>query len=318
MARASLKDLKAKLKKEKEATKKTSGGGFWYPLWDLPHEGKTSIRILEDPNEDNDLYYYLQYLEHNIEIDGKWERIPCPKTWGQHNECPICELSAKMYAAKKPEIGKYYYRNLYTIVRGLITKDGLVYEDESDDATGTVRPFKFSYQLSQKLKNDADQFIEESDEDDAPFYDLDAGIDFVIKKIVTSDGKKEFPKYDIGSGFALKPKKIPDALQKKIGELEPLAALLPPQPTYDEVHAKLEAHQNVVGSDEDDDDDVASDEDIEAMINRQRNTVDDDDDDNEVESLTEDDDDVDVSALLDDDDDDDDGLDALAKLAAED
>ena len=302
----SLKSLKNELANQEGENRNNNSGGSYYPHWNLPPNGSTTIRILEDPDEDNPLIVYRDYLEHRLHIGDEIVRIPCAKNHGKNNPCPICELSSKMYKAENKEKGKYYYRDAYVVLRALITKDGLSYENEEDSAVGQVKALKFSYQLANKLKA---EFGVLDDEDE--FWDLEEGIDFKIEKQMQG----EYPKYDLGSGFARRPTAIDPEFVANAEGLEALSTLIPEIPSYDEIHALLQKHLRAQSGQEEEDDATESEEDMMAKLNRNRKArsgsptpatkepfpPEDDEDESALESLTADDgddEDDDILSLL--------------------
>ena len=266
MVRRSIKALQERLTSESKES--GSHNGFWYPHWKLPKDGITKIRILEDPDQENPLVVYTDYMEHVLHISSdEITRVPCIKNNGKEHSCPICAISSKFYKSKNEDRGKYFYRDMYAILRGLVTKDGLEYGEDDDPATGTVKAFKFSYQLATKLKSE----IGKLEEDDV-FWDLDEGLDFIIEKqIQLSSGGKEYGKYDLGSGFVRKVTKISKEYREAITD-EPLSALLPDIPTYDEADELLQRYLKAEfnGDKSDDEDKTESEEDLMAKINRNR------------------------------------------------
>ena len=325
MARRSLKALQERIHTEANSGGSTgNNGGFYYPHWKLPKDGITKMRIVEDPNEDNPLIAYVDYLEHKLKIDEDWVRIPCIKNLGKDHNCPICTHSQKLYKAGDDDAGKYYYREMFALLRGIITKDGLEYSEDEEPQTGKLRPFKFSYQLANALKAE----IGKLDEDDE-FWDLSEGIDFIIEKQMVKGRNGEYGKYDVGSGFARKPTDV--SKYSDVMTDEPLSALIPEIPSYDEAATILESHFRSLrgeSSTGDDDDDTptgkASEDELMEKINRRKSSkkeeapVEDDDDDDVdpvVDVADDDDDDANPLAGLDlDDDDDDDDDDILAKF----
>lgn len=322
MARRSLADLQKQIDNENKENNnnKNNTGGLFYPFWNLPKDGSTRLRILEDPNEDNPLIVYVNYLEHKLEIGDDFVRIPCRKNHGMKENCPICDLSQKYYKANNKVKGKYYYRDKFALLRAIIVEDGLEYEDDNEDSVGKVRALKFSYQLAEKLKADIGKL-----DSDEVFWDLDEGLDFIIEKQVVSDGNRQFPKYDTGSGFARRATSIPEEFREEIDEDATLDALIPEVPSYDEISELLQKHLNVLenGDDDDDDDDetvVSSDDEVMEKISRGRkakaSSSDSSDDEEETKPKAtkkkkapepeEDDDDDDLSSLFEDDDDDED------------
>lgn len=269
MAKRSIKALQSKI--DTENTKKDGGvssTGIFYPHWKLPKDGITKTRFIEDPDQDNDLIFYTEFKEHVLNIGEGIERVPCLKNGNIKNPCPICELSKKYYDADDKKNGKYYYRDLYLLLRGIVTKDGLEYQETDTPATGMVKVFKFSYQLSTALKAALGQF-EDGDEP----WDLDNGFDFNIVKTINNTPNGEQAKYDSGSGFARRESVIDAEWRDDITD-EPLSALIPSIPSYDEAVAILERHlrdlSGNLGTADDDGDAKSSELDLEAKINKQR------------------------------------------------
>ena len=321
MAKRSLKTLQGKINSE---TGEGNSNSYWYPHWKLPPNRNSKLRILEDPDQENDFIVYVEYLEHAINIDGEYTRIPCPKNNGKETPCPICKRSSALYSADEEKSGKYYYRDKYAFLRALITKDGLEYAEGETSATGQVRPIKFSFQLSTKLKAEIGKLEEED-----VFWDLDAGIDFEIHKQMKQVKGEDMADYGVASGFARKETSIDAEWREKISE-EPLSTLIPTIPSFDEVQALLDKHDlsNTDSSDtsgtSNSSDKTKSESDLMDTINRKRagSTATESDSSADVDALTklaesESESEVDnvtddaLTALMKDDDDDDD---FLAKL----
>lgn len=265
MAKRSIKALQKRL--NSESRESGSHNGFWYPHWKLPKDGITKIRILEDPDQENPLVVYTDYMEHVLHIGDEIIRVPCVKNNGKDKSCPICVMSQKFYKAKDDDRGKYFYRDMYALLRGLVTKDGLEYGEDDESASGTVKAFKFSYQLATKLKSE----IGKLDEEDV-FWDLDKGLDFIIEKqIQLSSGGKEFGKYDLGSGFVRKTSEINKDWRETITD-EPLSDLVPDIPTYDEADELLQRYLKAEfnGDNSNDEDKTESEDELMAKINRNR------------------------------------------------
>lgn len=264
MAKRSIKALQNRIDTENS---KRDGGvsstGIFYPHWKLPKDGVTKARFIEDPDQDNDLIFYKEYKEHVLNIGDEVVRIPCLKNGNIKTPCPICELSKKYYDAEEKDKGKYYYRDLYLLLRGIVTKDGLEYNEDDKPATGMTKVFKFSYQLSTALKASLGQF-EEGDEP----WDLDEGYDFQIVKTINKTPDGDQAKYDAGSTFVRKPSAIEEEWKKNVPD-EPLSALIPEIPSYDEAVEILHRHLKSLTGDTGGDD-TESESDIEAKIAKQR------------------------------------------------
>jgi len=306
MARRSLKDLQNKI--SSESNEGGSNAGFYYPHWKLPKDGQTNIRILEDPDLDNELIVYINFMEHVLHIGDEIIRVPCRKNNGKDQNCPICDMSSKLYKSEQEERGKYFYREMYAVLRGLVTKDGLEYAAEAETAEGTVKVFKFSYQLGSKLKVE----IGKLESDDPDFWDLADGLDFaIVKNIAAGKNGKEYGKYDLASGFVRRSTAIPAEWVANITD-EPLSALMPKIPSYDEADEHLQRYLRAEldgtagrssGGDAGAPDKVETEEDLMEKINRQQRTrkteetvepevkdtveaVEDDDDVNPLDSLS--------------------------------
>ena len=268
MAKRSIKALQSRIDSENS---KRDGGisstGQFYPHWKLPKDGVTKARFIEDPDQDNDLIFYIEFKEHVLNIGDEIVRVPCLKNGNIKTPCPICELSKKYYDADDKEKGKYYYRDLYLLLRGIVTKDGLEYNEDDKPATGMTKVFKFSYQLSTALKASLGQF----EEDDEP-WSLEDGYDFQIVKTINKTPQGDQAKYDAGSTFVRKPSAIEDEWKENVPD-EPLSALIPEIPSYDEAVETLHIHLKSLSGDlgsSDDDDKKETDSDVEAKIARQR------------------------------------------------
>jgi len=112
-AKRSLADLAAAF-----TSKTTDGGGgnanwkLFFNFWKAPVDSVSTVRFLPDANEDNPMGFLVENLVHELTINGKREKVPCLKMYGE--ACPICELSARYYDEKSPEyseeLGKKFYR----------------------------------------------------------------------------------------------------------------------------------------------------------------------------------------------------------------
>ena len=268
MAKRSMKALQERVNNEAKGGSGVSSSGTYYPHWKLPKDGITKVRFLEDPDLDNELIFYSEYKEHVLNIGDEVVRVPCLKNGNVKNPCPICELSKKYYDNDDKKNGKYYYRDLYLLLRGIVTKDGLEYQEDDEPATGKVKVFKLSYQLATAFKAALGQF----EEDDEP-WDLDEGFDFQIVKTINKTPDGDQPKYDAGSTFVRKASAVDPEYREDIEEVK-LSDLVPELPSYDEAVAILQKHLKALNgeleSDDGGDDATSSDEDIEAKIAKQR------------------------------------------------
>jgi hypothetical protein len=287
-------------------------------------DAETRIRVTEDPDQENPLITYVEYFEHKFKIDGDFVRTPCIKNLGKEHKCPICEHSQKLYKAKtidpegdgKRMLGKKYYRDAYLLLRGIVIKDGLAYKDGEEPRTGKQATFKLSYQLSNSYKAEMSKL-----DDDDEFWDIEEGIDFSIIKKLDGSG---FEKYDTSSGFARKPSNATDSITGEITD-EPLSALIPAIPSYDEADEILERHFKSEHSGgngssssrtkgEDNDTEEYEDELMSKLSRNNKDRKAAKPVDEQVAALVDDVDDSIAASLSDDDDDDDDNDDILRQL----
>lgn len=63
--------------------------------------GKNVRRVLF-PKGDNDLFYETGYLHFGLGPEGK-TTVTCPKTWGRHEHCPVCEYVEKLRNSSDPD-----------------------------------------------------------------------------------------------------------------------------------------------------------------------------------------------------------------------
>ena len=271
MARRSIKALQNQID---TSSKKNSGGGtdgYHYPHWNLPEDGSTRIRLLEDPDQENDFVVYAEYKEHKLKIGKDYVRVPCVTNLGATHKCPICEISQKFYKTDEDK-GKYYYRDMFAIVRGLVVEDGLVYEEGAETSLGKARLFKFSWQLKNKLNSEIGRLTEED-----RFWELDEGFDFtIVKNMVAGSGDKKYGKYDLDTGFERRSTSIPEEWREGIPE-DTLTSTFPEIPTYDEAagilqrHLRAEMGEDGEGGEDGDDSDNSEDHDsLVAKLNRQK------------------------------------------------
>lgn len=315
MAKPSVKDLKAFLDKKKKGGKKFNPD--IYPFWQMEAGQEAVVRIL--PGEGNEVYPFVERLDHKLTINGKIQNIPCPSMHGE--KCPICELSQEYYREEgdDSENGKYYYRDSIHLAKALVLEDPLPADSESGETyEGRVVTLRLGFQLMQKINEECARL----DEDEPLPWDLEEGMNFTIKAV--TQGK--YKKYDVGSGFARKSSSIPKKHLKNI-EIIDLDTLLPEAKGYDDINEVLDAHLSGGDVDadsleskkkktkerlsEDSDSDAASSKGALSRLMKE-DEEDDDDDDNPLPDA--DDDDADQSSDDgdgDEEDDDDDDLQAI-------
>lgn len=232
MARPSVKDLKAFLDQKKN----NKGGRKYnpdvYPFWQIEPGQEAVVRFL--PGEGNEIYPFVERLDHKLTINGKVKNIPCPSMHGE--KCPICDLSREYYAEEgdDSENGKHYYRDSVQLAKAIVISDPLPADpDTGETYEGKVVTLRLGYQIMQKINEEVSRL----EDDEALPWDLEEGTNFTIKPV--KQGK--YKKYDIGSGFARRPSAIPKEYIKNI-EIIDLDTLLPEVASFDEINEMLDAH----------------------------------------------------------------------------
>lgn len=243
-------------------SKKNSGGNKgsrdMFPFWNMDIDQSSRVRLIADANPDNPDVFFVNKMEHKLEIDGKSRTVICRQTFGE--KCPICELSQKYYKAegKGSTKGKYYWRDKTAVARVLVLDTPLVPEkDENgegpDTYIGGVFKTQFGYQLLQKID---EQLLSKDDPLEVLPWELDLGYDFIIKK--SKQAGSDYGNYQAGSTFARSPSPVPAKYRDSI-EMVDLATYLPEDPGYEAVQAILNQHlASIDGSQSDSSDESSS------------------------------------------------------------
>jgi len=199
MAKKSLADLASAF------ASKASGGGtgdqswkLFFPFWKAEPGTTSTIRFLPDADSENSLGFLVENLVHELVINGKREKVPCLKMYGE-SECPICTLSQKYYDEKSPEhnqqLGKKYYRKKSYIGQCLVIETTI-----DHDQAQLVKLIEFGPKIFQQIQS----AFSSGDLEEAP-YELKGGYNFRIKK--TKSG--EYADYGT-SNFAPKQTDVAD------------------------------------------------------------------------------------------------------------
>lgn len=100
---------------KKKTTSTTTGNASWklfFNFWKAEIDTVSIVRFLPDADEENPMGFLVENLVHELVINGKKEKVPCLKMYGE--DCPICNLSRDLYDEKSPNhnelLGKKYYR----------------------------------------------------------------------------------------------------------------------------------------------------------------------------------------------------------------
>lgn len=187
---------------------KTGGGEpswkLFFNFWKAPVDSVSTVRFLPDANESNPMGFLVENLTHELEINGKREKVACLKMYGE--ECPICELSARFYDEKSPDhneqLGKKFYRKKSYIGQVLVVESQVEH-----DAEQLVKLIDFGPQVFKQIQ----AAFQSGDLDAAP-YELKGGYNFRFRKTVTGSGQNSYTT----SSFAPKQSDVDDAVIEAI------------------------------------------------------------------------------------------------------
>lgn len=256
--------LNDKIKKDREEKKKYKGvlNRSWLNFWEMPEDSQMTVRFLPDLNPENQ-FFYRSVFSHGLDIDGKFYRITCPKTFGNTNDCPICDRSQEFYAQKDKERGYYYWKRETRLARVLVIDPGkFSVEDEEGN------PFDFKGRTcTTRLSKQVFTALEESTADIGSEYpDIDPtgieeGFNFIIKKKSAGDGNFSYTY----SRFETTPSAVPEEFMDNLDFVD-FDEIMPQQQSVEKLSHFLAAHDGLVDFNhgrvpgEDDDDSVDQDD----------------------------------------------------------
>lgn len=230
MAKRSLAAL-AEQFKQKASTEGSSNADWkkFFNFWKADVDTTSTIRFLPDLDETNTLGFLVENLSHELVVNGKRERVPCLKMYGE--DCPICELSQKYYDEKSPEhneaLGKKYYRKKSYIGQCVVIDTPI--EHDADQIVKLI-------ELGPAIFKNIQAAFQSGDLEEAPF-ELKGGYNFRIKK--TKSG--EYASYNTSS-FSPKQTDLDDELISKLS-LYNLADFRTARVSREELEAMLVADQ---------------------------------------------------------------------------
>ena len=181
---------------------KTGGGGdtswkLFFNFWKAPVDSTSTVRFIPDADEDNPMGFLAENLAHELVINGKREKVPCLKMYGE--DCPICALSQKYYDEKSPDhnqaLGKKYYRKKSYIGQVIVVDSPVEH-----DAEQLVKLIDFGPAVFKAIQ----AAFQSGDLEEKP-WSLKGGYNFRIRK--TQAG--EYASYTT-SGFAPKQTDVAD------------------------------------------------------------------------------------------------------------
>lgn len=174
MSKKTLADLAAAF-----ASKTTGEGGdaswkLFFNFWKAPVDSVSAVRFLPDADESNPMGFLVENLAHELIINGKREKVPCLKMYGE--DCPVCALSQKYYDEKSPEhneqLGKKFYRKKSYIGQVLVIETPIEHDQEQ-----LVKLIEFGPKIFKQI-----QAAFQSGDLEEPPYELKGGYNFRIKK----------------------------------------------------------------------------------------------------------------------------------------
>jgi hypothetical protein len=230
MAKRSLAELTEQFKQK--TTEGGAGGATWklfFNFWKADMDTVSVVRFLPDADEENPMGFLVENLAHELVINGKREKVPCLKMYGE--DCPICALSQNYYDEKSADhneqLGKKYYRKKSYIGQVLVMETPIEH-----DAEQLVKLIEFGPAVFKQIQ----AAFQSGDLEEAPF-ELKGGYNFRIKK--TKSG--EYASYTTSS-FAPKQTDVGDDVIEKL-ELFNLADYRTARVTRDVLEAMLVADQ---------------------------------------------------------------------------
>jgi hypothetical protein len=191
-------------------TSKTNEGGgnatwkLFFNFWKAPVDSLSTVRFLPDADDENPMGFLVENLTHELNINGKREKVACLKMYGE--ACPICELSSRFYdknsAEHSEELGKMFYRKKSYIGQVLVLETPVEH-----DAEQLVKLIEFGPQVFKQIQ----AAFQSGDMDEAP-YELKGGYNFRFRKTVTGSGQNSYTT----SNFAPKQTDVADDLIQSI------------------------------------------------------------------------------------------------------
>ena len=168
-------------------TSESSGNATWklfFPFWKAEVDTVSTVRFLPDADEANPMGFLVENLTHELNINGKREKVACLKMYGE--DCPICELSARFYDKKSAEyneeLGKQFYRKKSYIGQVLVMDTPIEH-----DADQLVKLIEFGPQVFKQIQ----AAFQSGDLEAAPF-ELKGGYNFRFRKTKTGSGQNSY------------------------------------------------------------------------------------------------------------------------------
>lgn len=169
-AKNKLEALKSAFDKKTSNTESDQSWKLFYPFWKMPDDAVAVVRFLPDLDDENNLGFLVENLQHELVVNGKKKKVPCLAMHGE--DCPICALSRKYYDEKNEEMGKKYYRKKSYIGQVIVVESPI----EHDQAQ-LVKLIDFGPAVFKQIQS----AFQSGDLEEAPF-EFKGGYNFRIKK----------------------------------------------------------------------------------------------------------------------------------------
>jgi hypothetical protein len=227
--------LKAAFDKKASGT----GGGdqswkLFYPFWKMPDDSQAVVRFLPDLDEENNLGFLVENLQHELVVNGQRKKVACLQMFGE--SCPICDVSRKYYDEKNEDMGRKYYRKKSYIGQVIVVESPI-----DHDQAQLVKLIDFGPAVFKQIQ----AAFQSGDLEEAP-YEFKGGYNFRIKK--TKSG--QYASYTTSS-FAPKQTDLDDEIIESL-TLFNLADYRGAKPERSVVEALLVADQTGQSFSEDD------------------------------------------------------------------
>ena len=247
MARKSLADIRAELKKEAENEGKSNfvSDNASYPFWNIPLDSTAVVRFLPDGDDTNADGFWVERLMINLAFTGVVGdstkeyvklQVPCVEMYGA--ACPVQAEIKPWYKDPSMEetANKYWKKRSYLYQGFVLDHPGFVDKNNNkidvEEPENPIRRFVINPNLHKQVK----AILLDPDLETWP-DDYDAGLNFNIRK--TQDGK--WASYD-QSSWARKESPLSDEQRAAIEEygLNDLKDFLPRQPSDVELKVIME------------------------------------------------------------------------------
>ena len=185
---------------ETKNTDTTSGNDNWkkfFPFYKAAVDTTSTVRFLPDLDEDNPRGFVVENLYHELNINGRKERVACLRMHGE--ECPACKASEQFYNEKSPNHnpakGKAMYRKKSYIAQAVVLETTVQMRDDAP----LVWLLDFGPQIYNKMIAD----MKSGDLENNP-VEFQGGHNFRIRKSLNGTENSYAP-----SSFSPKPTDLP-------------------------------------------------------------------------------------------------------------